>query len=206
MKKDVVAVGNLFMSNKKPNNVVCFFCRHENSAQNIFCSNCNKILSATTDFFSKFGFPISFEIDVNECKKRYLEMQSKVHPDLFIKKPQIEQAIALNCSSFLNDAYNTLKDDYKRSKYILKLHDIDLDKESHQYFINQTEFLSEIMDLTEAKAEAIDDLEKTKINDYIENQKAITLENIKLDFESGDISKAAIDTIKLSYYHKASLN
>lgn len=194
------------MSNKKPNNIVCFFCRYKNSANNLFCSNCDKILSATTDFFSKFGFPISFEIDVNDCKKRYLEMQSKVHPDLFIKKSQIEQTIALNCSSFLNDGYHTLKDDYKRSKYILKLHDIDLDKESHQYFINQTEFLSEIMDLTEAKAEAIDDLEKTKINDYIENQKASTLENIKLDFKSGDISKAAIDTIKLSYYHKASLN
>ena len=181
-----------------------FFCRHENAAQEYFHSKCNKILSATTDFFSKFGFPINFEIDVNECKKRYLEMQSK-DSDLFIKKPQIEQAI-INCSSFLNDAYNTLKDDYKRSKYLLKLHDIDLDKESHQYFINQTEFLSEIMDLTEAKAEAINDLEKNKINDYIKDQKTITLKNIKLDFEKGDISKAAIDTIKLRYYHKASLN
>jgi molecular chaperone HscB len=206
MKKEDVVAGNLFMFNKKPNNLVCFFCRHDNAAHNLFCANCNKILSATTDFFSKFGFPISFEIDINECKKRYLEMQSKVHPDLFIKKSQIEQTIALNCSSFLNDAYNTLKNDYKRSKYILKLHNIDLDKESHQYFINQTEFLSEIMDLTEAKAESRNEVDKTKINEHIENKKLSKLEDIKHDFKSGDIKKAAIDTIKLSYYHKASLN
>ncbi|MBL6785527.1 MAG: Fe-S protein assembly co-chaperone HscB [Rickettsiales bacterium] len=190
------------MSDLKNKQLVCFFCRHHNPAANIFCQNCDKILTPNTDYFSKFGYPISFDINISDCKNKYLDMQSKVHPDLFVKKSEIEQTLALNFASYLNDAYKTLKDEYLRSKYILKLNNIDLDNNPNQYFKNSNEFLHEIMDITEAQEEAANDDEINQIDNEINAKISQTLLEIANDFKEEDYLKAAIDTIKLSYYQK----
>ncbi|MBT4990068.1 MAG: Fe-S protein assembly co-chaperone HscB [Rickettsiales bacterium] len=192
------------MSRNTDNIIICFFCRHKNVAHQLFCQNCNKILTANTNFFIKFGYPVTFDINPTDCKNRYLKMQSQVHPDLFVKKSEIEQTLALNVSSYLNDAFNTLKDNLSRSKYILKLHNIDIDNHANSYFIESPEFLDEILDLNEEQSQISGDAEQENFAQKMNSKITITLADIANDFKVQNYNQAAIDTIKLSYYQKAS--
>ena len=204
MRKVVVVVENHSMSDADRKVTICFFCRHQNEAHLLFCQDCNKILAASTNFFSKFGYPITFDIDLADCKNRYIDMQSKVHPDLFVKKSEIEQTLALNVSSYLNVAYNILQDPLSRSKYILSLYNIDVDLNAQKHFTESPDFLDEIMDLNELQSKINNDEDQVIFAQEISGKISALLLNIANDFKEKNYNQAAIDTIKLKYYQRAS--
>lgn len=204
MRKAAAAAGNHFMSKAKQSDITCFFCRARNKTSSLFCENCQKILPANTDFFSKFGYQESFTIDTEDLNKKYLSMQSKTHPDLFVKKSEIEQTLALTVSSYLNDAYKILKDDIARSKYILELHNIDLEQTAQTYLKTDPEFLEEVMDLNEEKMDISNDDDQEIFLQKLQNKIQKARLNIVDSFNKKQYEQAAIDTIKLKYYQKAS--
>ena len=73
------------------------------------------------DFFSFLGLPRKLRIDMVDLEQRYRALSRQFHPDYFYNAPPAERRGALEKSSYLNDAYRTLKNPIARVDYLLKL-------------------------------------------------------------------------------------
>ena len=73
------------------------------------------------DFFSFLGLPRTLRIDMADLEQRYRALSRQFHPDYFYNAPPAERRGALEKSSYLNDAYRTLKNPVARIEYLLKL-------------------------------------------------------------------------------------
>ena len=77
--------------------------------------------TARTDFFSFLGLPRKLKIDTADLEQRYRALSRQFHPDYFYNAPPAERRISLERSSYLNDAYRTLKNPVLRIEYLLKV-------------------------------------------------------------------------------------
>jgi molecular chaperone HscB len=77
------------------------------------------------DFFSFLGLPRKLRIDMNDLEQRYRALSRQFHPDYFYNASPAERRASLERSSYLNDAYRTLKSPAGRVEYLLKLEGLD---------------------------------------------------------------------------------
>jgi molecular chaperone HscB len=75
----------------------------------------------TRDFFGFFGLARKLKIDAADLEQRYRALSRQFHPDYFYNAPAAERRASLERSSYLNDAYRTLKNPVSRIEYLLKL-------------------------------------------------------------------------------------
>ena len=104
------------------------------------------------DHFELFALPTVFRLDAALLDRRYLEMQSKVHPDRFASAGQTERRLSLQWATRVNEAYETLKKPLSRAKYLLHLAAHDIGGENNA--LMPADFLLEQMEWREAVAEA----------------------------------------------------
>ena len=107
----------------------CDFCSSENVLVAVVCASCGAPMSRPSDsaskssrsFFSLFGFPEAFGVDVASLTRQYYDLSRQLHPDRFRKdgRPGIILA-AEDLMSELNEAFETLKDSNQRREYLLK--------------------------------------------------------------------------------------
>jgi len=88
-----------------------------------FCPQCTKILSVGRhgDYFSFLGLPRKLGIDATDLEQRFRGLSRQFHPDYFFNAPPAERRASLERSSYLNDAYRTLKQPASRVAYLLQL-------------------------------------------------------------------------------------
>jgi molecular chaperone HscB len=77
--------------------------------------------TSTPDFFSFLGLSRKLTIDVADLEQRYRALSRQFHPDYFYNASAAERRASLERSSYLNDAYRTLKNPVSRIEYLLKL-------------------------------------------------------------------------------------
>ncbi|MGO8718725.1 MAG: Fe-S protein assembly co-chaperone HscB [Acidobacteriaceae bacterium] len=110
---------------------VCWSCGSENDADTQFCANCGKLQPYTpTDYFSFFGLPRRFQLDMAALEKHFYRLSRKFHPDLYARAGVEEQRWSLEKGSVLNDAWRTLRDPLARTEYLLGLAGIRLEEQS----------------------------------------------------------------------------
>ena len=73
------------------------------------------------DFFSFIGLPRKLNIETADLEQRYRALSRQYHPDYFYNAPSAERRASLERSSYLNDAYRTLKNPIARVEYLLGL-------------------------------------------------------------------------------------
>ncbi len=73
------------------------------------------------DYFSFFGLPRKLQIDPGELERRFRTLSRQFHPDYFYNAEPAERRASLERSSYLNDAYRTLKESASRIEYLLRL-------------------------------------------------------------------------------------
>jgi molecular chaperone HscB len=73
------------------------------------------------DFFSFFGLPRKLRIDMADLEQRYRGLSRQFHPDYFYNASAAERRQSLERSSYLNDAYRTLKNPVGRIEYLLRI-------------------------------------------------------------------------------------
>lgn len=100
------------------------------------------------DYFSFYGFPVSFNPDAKLVKLKFYELSKKYHPDFFINEPKEKQDEVLELSTLNNKAYQVLSDPQKRLQYILDLKGLLVEG----YSLPQ-DFLMEMMEVNEALME-----------------------------------------------------
>ena len=88
-----------------------------------FCPQCTKILplSRQGDYFSFLGLPRKLNIDAADLEQRFRALSRQFHPDFFYNATPAERRASLERSSYLNDAYRTLRQPISRIEYLLKL-------------------------------------------------------------------------------------
>jgi molecular chaperone HscB len=88
-----------------------------------FCPQCTKILSIGRhgDYFSFLGLPRKLNVEQNDLEQRFRGLSRQFHPDYFFNATPVERRASLERSSYLNDAYRTLKNPMSRLEYLLQL-------------------------------------------------------------------------------------
>ncbi|MGB7218121.1 MAG: Fe-S protein assembly co-chaperone HscB [Vicinamibacterales bacterium] len=88
-----------------------------------FCPQCTKILSLGRhgDYFAFLGVPRKLSLDEKDLEQRFRALSRQFHPDYFHNAPPAERLASLERSSYLNDAYRTLRDPIQRAEYLIQL-------------------------------------------------------------------------------------
>jgi molecular chaperone HscB len=88
-----------------------------------FCPQCTKILSIGRhgDYFLFLGLPRKLNLSLNDLEQRFRGLSRQFHPDYFFNASPAERRASLERSSYLNDAYRTLKSPVTRLEYLLQL-------------------------------------------------------------------------------------
>jgi molecular chaperone HscB len=88
-----------------------------------FCPQCTRILTLGRhgDYFSFLGLPRKLRVDAAELEQNFRTLSRQFHPDYFYNAPPGERRASLERTSYLNDAYRTLKQPISRIAYLLEL-------------------------------------------------------------------------------------
>ena len=162
-------------------------------------------MNNSSNYFTLFALPVSFDIDPAELTSRYLKLQKAVHPDKFASASEQERLYSVQKTAELNDAYETLKKPLLRARHLLVLSGVQIDDE--QNTIMDPGFLMQQMELRETIGEAkqssnIDALEATI--DHIDELYNIKLKNIQTLFADTEPKFDQIADIvrKLQFFNK----
>ena len=74
------------------------------------------------NYYEIFNIPTEFKIDLKNLHDRYGEIQKSIHPDRFTAATKVEKEQSLIKSTEINEAYQTLKNNLLRAKYLIGLH------------------------------------------------------------------------------------
>ncbi len=122
----------------------------------------------TTDYFALFGLPPNFAVDEKQLEDSYHKLQLEHHPDKFSGDDEASRMQAVQATSIINGAYETLKSPLKRAGYLLSQKGLDVEKVSQADL--DMEVLLEQMQMREALAElpkdssSLSELEEIKLN------------------------------------------
>jgi molecular chaperone HscB len=110
-------------SSTSPSLQVCRDCGGGAPVDAHFCPQCEKILSLGRhgDYYAFMGLPRRLNLDVDEIERRFRALSRQFHPDFFYNATPAERRASLERSSYLNDAYRTLKDPVARLQYLLQM-------------------------------------------------------------------------------------
>ena len=88
-----------------------------------FCPQCTKILTLSRhgDYFAFLGVPRKLNLDVAELEGKFRTLSRQFHPDYFYNASLAERRASLERSSYLNDAYRTLRQPASRIEYLLEM-------------------------------------------------------------------------------------
>jgi molecular chaperone HscB len=137
------------------------------------------------EFFDIYEIEPSFSISENELKKRYLVLQKKFHPDRFAHSSIEEQKTALINSSLINDAYQVLKDDIRRAKYLLECNGVEITNHTNPAFLmKQMEYEEKIEDHSNDKNQLLS-IQK-ELQEELDQYK----NNLTVDFDKKNFDRA----------------
>lgn len=123
MHQRVVAV--VLPSPYKP--VKCWRCSTLVPTLSPFCPECQVLQDLPVEgvnHFSILGLKEGLEIDPHKLRDNFYNLSKKTHPDRFVNVPAPEPMYAARWSSAINKAHQVLKDERKRTEYLLELYQV----------------------------------------------------------------------------------
>jgi molecular chaperone HscB len=159
---------------------------------------------AAKTHFQRFGLEPSFRIDTTKLEQSFRALQAQVHPDKSAHLADSEQRLAMQRSTLVNEAYQTLKSPIKRARYLLALNSVDTQEETNtampvDFLMSQMEWREAVVDAQRLRdVAALDQLESRMKQDTraLEAQLAV-----KIDDEQ-DYQAAAELVRKLRFMEK----
>ena len=109
-------------------------------------------LNFAADHFTLFGLPRVQALDLGSLESCFRDIQAQVHPDKHAHAGDVDRRLAMQWSTRINEAFQTLKSPGKRARYLLALLGHDPQIESNTTM--PAEFLISQMDLREAVMDA----------------------------------------------------
>jgi len=153
--------------------------------------------------FDLFHLPQQFAIDTTALDKAYHEVQNQVHPDRFANASDAERRVAMQWATRANEAYQTLKNPFKRAAYLCELNGVDLQTESNtampaEFLMQQMEWREALDEAKAAKdAAALDGLEAE-----VRRERNAELEGIGKALDEGRFEQAGKGVRQLMFLEK----
>ncbi|MEL0658909.1 MULTISPECIES: co-chaperone HscB [Psychromonas] len=117
------------------------------------------------NYFELFSLPAVFSVDKTQLSQTYRDLQKQYHPDKFAMQDDSTRLKAMQKSTEINDAFQTLKDSCLRAQYLLKLSGLDIELEQRTlqdtgFLMQQMEWREKIADFTADDEDEIEDFNK----------------------------------------------
>lgn len=154
------------------------------------------------NYFELFSLPVSYTITLSNLSATYRDLQKQFHPDKFVMHSDAQKLVAMQKSTEINDAYQTLKDSCLRAQYILLLQGLDIELEQRtlqdvDFLMQQMQWREDIESFTENDEDAIDTFSEQT------SQNIKQLENIIADqLQASDLEATANSIRKLKFMLK----
>jgi len=129
------------------------------------------------EYFSLFGLPERFGIDVAQLETAYRTVQAQVHPDRFAHRPEAERRVAMQWATLANEAFRTLRNPIARASYLLTRRGLEQDVERNTSMSQA--FLLQQMEWREAVEEADGDVHELKrLEQELERDNRVMLDDL----------------------------
>ncbi|MEM7304792.1 MAG: Fe-S protein assembly co-chaperone HscB, partial [Pseudomonadota bacterium] len=145
-----------------------------------------------------------FQLNKNDLNSSYQQLQSQYHPDRFAHSSDQERRLAVQATTFINEAYEALSDQQSRARYLLELSGVqfDLEKDTTQ----DMNFLMMQMNLREA----IDEVDKhdsplEKLDELADDarlQKKQLVEEFQKQYQAQEWEQAKDTVLKLQFFNR----
>jgi molecular chaperone HscB len=158
------------------------------------------------NYFELFNLPIGFQVNTQQLRAAFMDIQRSSHPDKFAQSNSYEQEQALEKSAMANKGFTLLNNKDQLLAYVLTI--TGTIQEDEKYSL-APDFLMEMMELNEAWMEADDESTKKTIIDQINTLKNEIQEPIQAYLEASSldtITQEAMLQIKDYYYKKKYLD
>lgn len=162
------------------------------------------MLLQNKNYFQIFSLSENYHLDLGTLADNYRTLQAQVHPDKFASASEGEKLLAVQSTSLLNEAYETLTSPQKRAAYLLQLQDIDVTQ------VNQSELSPELlleqiqlredleeMPRTESAIESLDTLRRK-----IEARVKACQERFAENLAAKQLSEAKAIYYEMQYFYK----
>jgi molecular chaperone HscB len=195
-----------FRFNTKVKQSLCKSCKLNELNNKVICGVCVTIRNPyeyikEKDFFAIFNLSKNYNIDKTQLDKQYKDIQKIIHPDKFSTSSTNDIKEAQDCSAYVSNAYNILKDDIKRANYLLKLNGADSIEEMSSN-VHDIELLEKLMEYQERieESESINELNsiQSEIIEKIQNLKIKIEEKFKQNELDGVLSNLKLVKFNLT--------
>lgn len=157
------------------------------------------------NFFAMFGLPVRYAIDLTALDSAWRAVQAAVHPDRFAAGTDAQRRLALQWSTQINEAHDTLKDSVRRAAYLCQLKGVEVDAERNtampaDFLVQQMEWRESLDDASTAKdLRAISQLGEEVSAAMAETE--LLLEHL-LDAPTSDPERAAQEVRRMMFLKK----
>ena len=177
----------------------CWSCGAPVSEPTAFCAACGAVQPpGAADHFVRLGLARGFDVDLADLERRYFDLQRSLHPDRFARRSEREQALSMQQSVALNEAYGSLKEPLRRAEYLLSLAGVTVNAENGNLPTDPA-ILAEAMADREAAEEANDLAEVDRLSDAVKARRAACEDGLAVHFTAGDTNGAARLATQLKY-------
>ena len=156
------------------------------------------------NFFELFELDPAFDLDAQLLSERYRALQREYHPDRHAHKGERDQRLAVQATTHLNEAFETLKQPLKRAQYLLKLQGVDTADETRRQLPG--DFLIQQMEMREALFEVTDAVDPFAQLEKLEGQTRALETDLYSQFNAalaaGDLASAEVAIRKLQFVNK----
>jgi molecular chaperone HscB len=153
--------------------------------------------------FELFHLPAKYDIDMAALDRAYHDVQNKAHPDRFADATGAEKRVAMQWATRANEAYQTLRNPFRRAAYLCELNGVDLEMESNTAM--PPAFLMQQMEWREALEEARSDKDIDALTRLEQELRALRKEELAAvgaTLDTGDYAEAAKQVRQLMFMEK----
>ncbi len=156
------------------------------------------------NYFQLFDLPVDFALDQTQLSARYRQLQRELHPDRYAGASAHEQRLAVQYSSFINEAYATLRKPLPRALYLLEVAGMSGEMIAGQPLDGG--FLIQQMELREKLEEMEDLVDPETALDHLVTEIGADVAMLHQQFSSAytvqDMTTAASACVKMQYLDK----
>ena len=134
-------------------------------------------------YFELFGLEPAFTLDRDQLLAVQQGLQSSYHPDRHVNENDRDRRLSVQVASWINQAFETLQDPVKRSRYLLEISGADIPDDSTT--TADTEFLMEQIELRED-----DEVFETKgVKVIVDKKSLMFLDGTEVDFAKSGLNE-----------------
>ncbi|CAB9539586.1 Chaperone protein HscB [uncultured Gammaproteobacteria bacterium] len=153
------------------------------------------------NYFELFSLEADFSIDLVALEQIYQTQIARHHPDKFATGSDKEKTLAVQNTSLINSAFDTLKSPLLRATYLLELQGIDaFDEKDTQMNVN---FLMSQIELRESLEAIKAEENEMALDDFIADvggKIKINIEQIQVFFKENSLDKIKNLVRELKFY------